>query len=235
MKKTVYTAILLSIILTACVPEEAPYVPSADEEELPIEEQIKQIEEKAKEEARARMEAQKQEQQPEPPKEEPKPELKIVQEPVTMALGLYPQYFLDGTNFKSNFITVVGDEAPASYVVAISNLIARTPGNKPVDLSRLSSEIADISKYSAIVAGNPCNNEVISRMHGNPFPCEEAKLPDGKGRIRLAASSNGNYALVAEGRTDALVVDAVNFIGTPAFAGISGTEACVQGTTLLPC
>ena len=69
MKKTVYAAMLLSIILTSCVPEVEPYVPSANEEELPIEEQIKQIEEKAKEEARAKLEAQKQEQQPEPPKE----------------------------------------------------------------------------------------------------------------------------------------------------------------------
>jgi hypothetical protein len=72
-------------------------------------------------------------------------------------------------------------------------------------------------------------------LYGNPFPCEDAQLPDGKGRIRLVSSANGNLALVAEGKTDALVVAALNIIGAPEFAGIGGSEICVQGTSLVAC
>jgi len=243
MKKTVIVAVLLGIFLIACVPEPEPYTLPSRVEEPPIEEQIQQIEEQARETAREKMEeirrqeeeAQASQSQPAPQQE---PIVQVKDEQVQAAkieLGEYPDYFMAGIVFKSNFITVVGEEAPSSYVVALSNLMARTPGNKPTGFSMLAGEIADISRYNAIVVGNPCNNAVISRIYGNPFPCEDAKLPDGKGLIRLIESANGNVALLALGKTDALVVSAVNAIGKGQFDDIESSEICVHGTSLVTC
>jgi hypothetical protein len=236
MKCNVLATLTLVLVLAACVPEAEPYVPLADDKDdaATISDEIKQLEEQGKEQARQKLEAEKPIEEPKP-EPEPEPELKMEQQAASTKLALYPYFFMDGDKFKSNFITVVGDEAPSSYVVAMSNLIARSSGSKPTGFSMLASEIADISRYNAIVAGNPCNNPVIARMYGNPFPCEDAQLPADKGRIRLVASANGNLALVAEGKTDALVVAALNIIGTPAFAGVGGSEICVRGTSLVPC
>jgi hypothetical protein len=238
MKCNVLAALTLVLVLVACVPEAEPYVPLVDDKDdaATISDEIKQLEEQGKEQARQKLEAEKPKEEPKPePKPVPTPEVKVEQQPASLKLALYPYFFMDGDKFKSNFITVVGDEAASSYDVAMSNLIARSPGSKPTGFRMLASEIADISRYNAIVAGNPCNNPVISRMYGNPFPCEDANLPADKGRIRLVASANGNLALVAEGKTDALVVAALNIIGTPEFAGVGGSEVCVQGTSLVAC
>ena len=230
------------LVITACVPELEEYVaPEAVEDETSIEEEIKEIQEKAKEEARQKIEEQqrieeetqkKEEQQDKPPVF--RVEYQNVPTP-TPPLELYPNFFKSGRDFKSNFITIVGGEAPASYVVALSNLIARTEGGKPVGFSRLASEISDISRFNAIIVGNPCNNLVIARMHGNPFPCENANIPDDKGMLKIYKSSTGNIALVATGMKDEDVLNAVNIIGTSALNGITADKICVKGSDLVAC
>ena len=217
--KQIYTLIFVLLLLTACVPKPEPYVLEEREPAPDISEEIRQIEDQAREQAREKLAA----------------EEKQEQQKSGIALGLYPQYFMDGADFKSNFITVVGEEAPSIYVVAVANLVARTPGNKPTGFSMLAGEISDLSRHNAIIAGNACNNDVAAKLLGNPSPCDSAQLPAGKGLIRLYESANGNVAILATGRTDALVVNAVNAIGTDAFIGAAGSEICVQGTSLVQC
>ncbi len=242
MKKETIILVVLALFLVSCIPEPEKYEPLEERKASNITQEIHDLEEQAREQARQKIseqeavEAQKQEQSK--TAEEPKTQLVVQQQEMsqsTNALGLYPLYFMDGSSFKSNFITIVGDEAPSSYVVAVSNLMARTPGNKPTGFSMLSSEISDLSKYSAVVVGNPCNNEVIAKLMNNPSPCDSAPLPVGKGLLRLYESQNGNIAIIAAGKTDALVVEAIDAIGTEEFKELTGSETCIKDSVFLPC
>ncbi len=240
MKKRA-TAIFVLLFLAGCVPKPEPYVLEERKPAPDIQQEIAQIEAQAKEQAREKLAAEEQKrQEAQQQQEEQKPaEPQVVavqeQQKAGIPLGLYPTYFLDGTDFKANFITIVGEEAPSSYVVALANLIARTPGNKPIGFSRLAGEISDLSRHNAIIAGTPCNNELVARLLGSPVLCDTADLPPGKGLIRLYASQNGNVVLLAAGKTDALVLAAVNAIGTDQFISVTGNEICVQGTSLVQC
>jgi len=242
MKFSVIVLLAILLVFSSCVPEAEDYtVPEEPEAETTIEEEIKEIQEKAREEARQKIEEQnkiEEEARKKAEQKEKPPEFRVEYQNIPVPippLELYPDFFKSGRDFKSNFITIVGSEAPASYVVALSNLIARTEGEKPVGFSRLSSEISDISKFNAIIVGNPCNNLVISRMHGNPFPCENANIPDDKGMIKIYKSSTGNIALVATGMKDEDVINAVNIIGTSALNGITTSKICVKGSDLVAC
>lgn len=240
MKKAVVMLVLV-FALIACVPEPEDYVLEKREPSKPIEQEIQEIEQAAKELAREKIEAQQAEEAKaaadNPAPEEKKDELTVSQGAAKSGtmLALYPFYFMDGDAFKSNFVTVVGGEAPSSYVVAVANLVARTPGQKPVGFSMLDADISDIASFNAIVVGNACNNDVIRKMFGNPTPCENAPLPEGKGLIRLYESANGNLALVAAGKTDIQVLSAINAISSEKLAGVSGSEICVQSQNLVPC
>ncbi len=231
------------LLIISCVPKPEPYVlEDREHSSSNITQEIALLEEQAKEQVRAQFEAaeqkkQAQQQEAQKPAEEPKPQVTVQQgaQTASIPLGVYPNYFMDGDAFKSNFITVVGEEAPSSYVVAVSNLMARSPGTKPTGFSMLASEINDLSKYNIVVAGTACNNEVVEKLLGTPIPCDTAPLPSGKGLIRLYESANGNVVLLAAGKTDALVIAAVNAIGTDQFISVTGNEICVQGTTLVAC
>ncbi|MEM4247013.1 MAG: hypothetical protein QXR48_02155 [Candidatus Woesearchaeota archaeon] len=245
-KRTIVIAFAL-LFLAACVPKPEPYVLEERKPAPNIMQEIQQIEEQAREHVHEKLAEQEQEKQEQQQREAQQEEQKPAEEPTTKItiqqemdkstkdLGLYPSFFMDGANFKTNFITVVGDEAPSSYVVAVSNLMARTPGSKPIGFSMLASEIKDLSRYNAIIVGNACNNEVVARLLNNPSPCESAPLPQNKGLIRLYESQNGNKAILVAGKTDSLVISAVNAIGTDDFKRVTGSEICVQGTTLVQC
>lgn len=241
MKPQMFALLAILLVLSACIPEPEKYEPLEERKASDITQEMHQLEEQAREQARQKIaeqeavEAQKQE---EAKKTEPQPQLVVQQQEMSASskvLGLYPLYFMDGSSFKPNFITIVGDEAPSSYVVAVSNLMARTPGNKPTGFSMLSSEISDLSKYNAIAVGNPCNNEVMARLMNNPSPCDSAPLPVDKGLVRLYESQNGNIAIIAAGKNDGLVVDAINAIGTEEFKELTGSEICVKDSAFLPC
>jgi hypothetical protein len=248
--KAVMAFFAVLLVCASCVPEPVPLPKRADDgtPNMSVADEIRQIEEQAKEEVRERIAEEEAAATPTPgPTQAPtaadllknQPQLTVTQQQETQksskALGLYPQYFLDGDRFKDNFVTVIGEEAPSSYVVATANLVARTPGDKPTGFSTLASEIKNIGNYNAIVVGNACNNPVIASLFNNPYPCDKAPLPDGKGLIRIYESANGNVALIAAGKSDAQVVAAVNAIGTDAFIAVQSNEICVLGKALLPC
>jgi len=241
MHKTVIAVVAVLLVLTSCVPQPEPYKLPQRTESVNASQEIAQIEAQAKAQVDAQIAAQQKSQ----PAADNKPTLKkedlpqfSVQQtsaPASTALGLYPLYFMDGANIKSDFVTVIGGEAPASYVVATSNLIARTAGKKPTGFSMLDGDIGDISNYDAIVVGNACNNEIIAKMFNNPAPCDNAPLPAGKGLVRLYQSANGKVLLLAAGKTDALVLSAVNAIGTDSFKTLTKSETCVDKTALVSC
>ncbi len=240
MKKAL-VMLFLAFALVACVPEPEDYVLEKREPSKPIEQEIQEIEQAAKELAREKIEAQQAAEAAKPEEDAPEPERKdelIVGQTAAKSgtmLALYPFYFMDGDAFKSNFVTVVGGEAPSSYVVAVANLVARTQGTKPVGFSMLDTDISDIASFNAIVVGNACNNDVIRKMFGNPTPCDNAPLPEGKGLIRLYEAANGNLALVAAGKTEIQVLSAINAISSEKLAGVSGSEICVQSQNLVSC
>ncbi len=242
MKKETVILLVLVLFIISCVPKPEPYVlDDRHETAEEITQEMAQIEAQAKEQAREKFAEDQQKVQEQQQEAQaaanvtPQMVVQTEQQKAGVALGLYPNYFMDGDAFKSNFITVVGDEAPSSYVVAVSNLMARTPGNKPTGFSMLASEISDLSRYNAVVAGTACNNEVVAKLLGNPQPCDSADLPAGKGLIRIYESQNGNIVLLAAGKTDAQVLSAVNLIGTDQFISVTADEMCAQGTTLLQC
>jgi hypothetical protein len=233
------------LFLGGCISKPEPYVlDERHETAAEITQEMARLEEQAKQQVRDQLAAQEQkkeeaQQEAQKQAEAPNPAQSItltadVQQS-SLKLMLYPMYFMDGSNFKDNFVTIVGEEAPSTYVVAMGNLIARTPGIKPTGFSMLDSDISEITRYNAIIAGNACNNGAIARMFGNPSPCESLDLPSGKGLIRLYQAQNGNVAMLVAGKTDALVVSALNVIGTDEFRGAVGSEACVMGTSLVPC
>ena len=240
MRTTVMTLVAVLLLLSSCVSEPEPYKLTPREPQKNVSDEIAQIEANAKAQVDAQYAAH---QAAEEKKKEtlnveestPKLVLQQTSSPSSAALGLYPSYFMDGAAFKQDFVTVVGGEAPASYVVAIANLIARTPGKKPVGFSMLDGDITDITHDDAIVVGNACNNEVIAKLFSNPAPCDNAPLPDGKGLIRLYQSADGHVLLLAAGKTDAQVISAVNMIGTDAFKALTGSETCVDGVRLVTC
>jgi hypothetical protein len=244
MKRGCFAGLALLLLLSACIPETEDYTPLEKRETAQeIIEDVKQAEEEAREQVREQNELEKQAREEQEKKDAearaaalpPPPGIEQVEVRQSKALGLYPYYFMEGDKFKANFITIIGDEAPSAYVVATSNLIARTPGSKPAGFSQLDSDIVDVTRYNAIVVGNPCNNRVLAKLFGNPFPCDSAPIPDGKGMLRLVEAANGNIALLAVGKTDAQVVAAVNAISGPGFGSVSASEICVQGASLMPC
>lgn len=244
MEKRLIAILFALLVLASCVPKTEPYVlPERQESSSNITQEIAQLEEQARQEVRDKLAAEQAAKEQQEQKQEtqitapPAPKLEVQQEIQTSSiqLGLYPLYFMDGSAFKSNFVTIVGEEAPSSYVVAMGNLVARTPGTKPTGFSMLDSDISDITKYNAIIAGNACNNAAIARMFSNPAPCESLDLPTGKGLIRIYKSANGNIVLLAAGKTDSLVVAALNMIGTDQFKSVTGNEICVQGASLVQC
>jgi hypothetical protein len=242
MKTTVIAVIAVLLVLTSCVPQPEPYTLPQRSEHVDAGKEIADIEAQAKAQVDAQIAAQKKS-QPDAVenkttiKKEDLPQFSMQQTsaPASTALGLYPLYFMDGADIKSDFITVIGGEAPASYVVATSNLIARTAGKKPTGFSMLDGDIADVGNYDAIVVGNACNNEIIAKMFNNPSPCDNAPLPAGKGLVRLYQSANGKVLLLAAGKTDALVLSAVNAIGTDSFKTLTKSETCVDKTALVSC
>ncbi len=103
----------------------------------------------------------------------------------------------------SNLIVVVGDTAPASDVVAAVKIIrAFYPDTSqsdakviplPTGISRLSSEVDDISNYNSIVLGSDCYNPITAQLLNNPIQCGQAS------GLKLIKHSNGNAALLIMG------------------------------------
>jgi len=149
----------------------------------------------------------------------------------------FPGPFVSNGAPVSNLVIVVVDTAPASDVIAAVKIarafypeVSQTsPAPLPEGLSRLSSEIDDISRYNSIVIGSSCYNPITAQLLGNPEPCGQSS------GLRWIRHQNGNVALLITGLTDAEVrANAESWIAGAMITCIDsdgGLSYDVQGTT----
>ena len=123
-------------------------------------------------------------------------------------LSTYPDMFIKDGNF--NAVIVVGDKAPASDVIAQSNLIqffVGYLGKTLVGSAKLASEI-DALEQNIISIGSPCHNPVSAQIMIDPKPCDKWMEP-GKAFIMLYYYK-GYTHMVIEGYSDKGTREAVN-------------------------
>ncbi len=99
----------------------------------------------------------------------------------------------------------------------------------PVGVSKLASEVADITQYNAIVVGGPCANPIAAQLMGNPEPCWESIA---KGVAKIYEHANGNVALLAAGRTGQDTRRVARALATGQIASVNSKEAEISGTTM---
>jgi hypothetical protein len=99
----------------------------------------------------------------------------------------------------------------------------------PVGVSKLASEVADITQYNAIVVGGPCANPISAQLMGNPEPCWESIS---KGVAKIFEHSNGNVALLAAGRSGQDTRRVARAIATGQIASVNSKEAEISGTSM---
>ncbi|MEM4242965.1 MAG: hypothetical protein QXM31_03635, partial [Candidatus Woesearchaeota archaeon] len=99
----------------------------------------------------------------------------------------------------------------------------------PVGVSKLASEVADITQYNAIVVGGPCANPIAAQLMGNPEPCWESIA---KGVAKIYGHANGNVALLAAGRTGQDTRRVCRALATGQIASVMSKEAEISGTTM---
>ncbi|MEM4254603.1 MAG: hypothetical protein QXR48_04450 [Candidatus Woesearchaeota archaeon] len=99
----------------------------------------------------------------------------------------------------------------------------------PVGVSKLASEVADITQYNAIVVGGPCANPIAAQLMGNPEPCWESIA---KGVAKIYEHANGNVALLAAGRTGQDTRRVARALATGQIASVRSKEAEISGTTM---
>lgn len=107
----------------------------------------------------------------------------------------------------SNLVIVVADTAPASDVIAAIKIIKAfypdisqtEPAPQPERLTRLTSEIDDISNYNSIVIGSDCYNPITAQLLNNPIQCGQSF------GLKLIKHPNGNIVLLIMGTTEAEV------------------------------
>ncbi|MEM2916650.1 MAG: hypothetical protein QXT19_04830 [Candidatus Woesearchaeota archaeon] len=99
----------------------------------------------------------------------------------------------------------------------------------PVGVSKLASEVADITQYNAIVVGGPCANPIAAQLMGNPEPCWESIV---KGVAKIYQHANGNVALLAAGRTGQDTRRVARALATGQIASVKSKEAEISGTTM---
>src|SRR3989344_7566404 len=119
----------------------------------------------------------------------------------------YPDIFIK--NGKLDAVIVVGNQAPASDVIAQSNLMQYFSGYgvSTAGSAKLSSEISTIDQ-NMILIGSACNNPLSAQVLGNPQPCNKGIQP-GKPLIKLFKNSI-YFHLVVAGYTEKDTRDAVN-------------------------
>jgi len=100
-----------------------------------------------------------------------------------------------------------------------------------IGAAKLASEVSDVSMYNAIVVGGPCANPIAASLLGNPDPCYES-VPENKSLVKLFEHTNGNVALLINGRTALNTRQGARAVATGAIGKVSGMEAEVTGTTL---
>jgi hypothetical protein len=153
--------------------------------------------------------------------------------------GVFLELFQPSTVDKSEDLTV---EYPLSQrgarVFVTGGLVSTTTVEGgmtervqplPVGVSKLASEVADITQYNAIVVGGPCANPISAQLMGNPEPCWESIA---KGVAKIYEHANGNVALLAAGRTGQDTRRVSRAIATGQIASVMSKEAEISGTTM---
>src|SRR3989344_6501910 len=100
-----------------------------------------------------------------------------------------------------------------------------------IGAAKLASEVSDVSMYNAVVVGGPCANPIAASLLGNPEPCYES-VTENKAIVKLFEHTNGNVALLVNGRTAMNTRQGARAVATGAIAKVTGMEAEVTGTTL---
>ncbi len=100
-----------------------------------------------------------------------------------------------------------------------------------IGAAKLASEVSDVTQLNAIVVGGPCANPIAATLLGNPEPCYES-VPENKAIVKLFEHTNGNVALLVNGRSALNTRQASRAIATGQIANVDGMEAEVTGTTL---
>jgi len=100
-----------------------------------------------------------------------------------------------------------------------------------IGAAKLASEIKDITQFNAVVVGGPCANTVAATLLGNPEKCYDT-VPENKAIVKLFEHTNGNVALLINGRSAVNTRMASRAVATGQIAKATGTEAEVTGTSL---
>ena len=139
-------------------------------------------------------------------------------------LSDYPDFFIKGTDL--DVIIIVGDKAPASDVLAQTQ-IALSLGQfgNALGISKLASE-ADYEEQNIISIGSPCYNEITAEIMDNPAPCDN-DLIDGKAFIRMYENNN-NVQIVIAGYNDKATREAANVLGNYQDYNLGGNEHIID-------
>jgi len=100
-----------------------------------------------------------------------------------------------------------------------------------IGAAKLASEVSDVAQYNAVVVGGPCANTVAASLLGNPAECHTT-APEGAAIVKLFEHTNGNVALLVNGRTAMDTRRGARAVATGAISSVDGMEAEITGTTL---
>lgn len=137
----------------------------------------------------------------------------------------YPSPFVAANTV--NTIIVVGDNAPASHVVAqtrIALALGQEAGNPATGKAKLASEVENLNT-NIISIGNPCINSVSAQIVPYNKNCHEGYTP---GKASIKVYENGNYLhVVAAGYTDEATAEAASLLQQMSGHGMSGQERTI--------
>ena len=145
---------------------------------------------------------------------------------LTYAQGLdeYPDFLLEDN--EPSVVIVVGDQAPATHVLAQSKIVLALGSyfERPLtNTNKLASEIEDIDDLNIISIGNACDNEVSSEILSNPEPCDE-NLQKNKAVIELFESSEDKVHIVLSSDSEAGIKQAAEVLANFANFELTGTK-----------
>ncbi len=154
---------------------------------------------------------------------------------LAVSLSEYPTFF--GSNLP---VVVVGQNAPSSDVSAAISIIkaiynvqdSQGPAPLPAGSTGIDVDIADVSQRNTILVGSACNNQLTSKILGNPSPCDSA-VPSGKGLVKLYVHPQGTITLVLAAQ-GAKTVDLVKIVQTWNQPNLAAYEVVSENEVLVP-
>jgi len=111
-------------------------------------------------------------------------------------LSDYPDYFVEDDSL--NVVIVVGNKAPATHVIAQTQIalsLSQLVSERTVGLSKLASDIDSIDNLNIISIGSACINKITSDILDNPEPCDK-NLAANKATIEFYEKENNVYIIL---------------------------------------